>query len=167
MAEDFDIFPVMASLVLLLALGLQFVLLSASSPLTPSAVAARRPRLVTIPPLPDYPSILASPVFAPDRKPGEAELAQAGGGALSSYVALGSAAGGGADSGVVAGPGGRAKTIRVGDSLEGWLLESITRTRLIFVRDGVRHQLVVGAPAEVLMQAEKASPAASLGAVAQ
>jgi len=143
------------------------MLLSASSPLTPSVVAPRRPRLVVVPSLPDYPSILASPVFAPDRKPGAAELAEAGGGALSSYAALGTAAGGGAASGVVAGPGGRPKTIRVGDDLEGWRLESVSRTSLTFVRNGAHHQLVVGAPAEVVIQADKAQPAASPGPVAQ
>lgn len=156
-----------AALVLLLALGLQFAMLSASTPLAPSVVASRRPRLVTVPPLPDYPSTLASPVFAPDRRPGAAELAEAGGGALSGYAALGSAAGGGADSAVVAGPGGKARTIRVGDSVEGWRLESVTRTRLTFVRDGARHQLVVGAPAEVLIQPIKAPAAASPDAVIQ
>jgi hypothetical protein len=156
-----------AALVLLLALGLQFAMVTATTPLTSSAVASRRPRLVGVPPASDYPAILASPVFAPDRKPGSAELAAAGGGALAGYAALGAAAGGGAASGVVSGPGGQAKTIRVGDSLEGWRLVSVSRAVLTFEREGARHQLMVGAPAEVLAPLVNATPAAMPGATAQ
>lgn len=150
--------------ILLLALGLQFLSSAAQTPVRASGFAPRRPSADNIPPLPEFAAILRSPVFAPDRRPGAAELAAIGGGELSAYAALGSAAGGGAATGVISGPGGKARTVGLGDSVAGWKLVSIDRARLVFERDGARHSLAVGAPALVLLQAETGGSRAAAGA---
>ena len=112
-------------------------------------MAARRTRPVTVPLIPEYAAILASPIFAPDRRPGDATAATAAGGdTLAGYAALGAATGGAAASAVVSEPGGKVDTLRRGELLDGWRLIGLNKTRLSFQRNGVTRDLVVGAPAE-------------------
>jgi len=139
-------------------LGLQFLLPYSGPPSESDTLAVRRPRLATLLPLPEYPAILRSPVIAPDRRPGQAGLPSPGGGALEGWAALGAAAGGGAATGVVSGPGGAVKTLRQGETLEGWRLATVDRMKLTFERNGARHVLDIGAPAEVLARAAAAPP---------
>jgi len=133
--------------------GLQFLLPSSETPRRQDAPAQRRPRLVTVPPLPEYAAILANPVFAPDRRTGETGVSTPGAGALDAFAALGAATGGGAATAVVAGPGGVSHAMHRGDVLEGWRLVAIEREALVFQRGGERRTLAIGAPARTLSQA--------------
>jgi len=111
-----------------------------------SALAPRRPRPVLVPPVAEYPAILQSPIFSPDRKPGEDLGAAPGVNVLDSYAALGVATARGFASALVKGPGEAAKTLRLGDTLEGWRLIGLEKDKLTFTRGDARHVLTVGAP---------------------
>jgi len=147
--------PAVAAGALLLALGLQFILPASTSQPEASALAPRRAGPVAAPVIAQYASILERPVFAPDRRPGPAELPSVGAGPLGGYAALGVAIGRSVATAVVSGPGAAARTLRMGESVEGWRLVAIDRAKLTFERDGARQSLVVGAPPAVLSEAAK------------
>ena len=141
------------------ALGLQLVLPYRAP--TPDAVslAIRRVKPFVIPSLPEFPAILRAPIFAPDRHPGLADQGSiAAAGSLGTYAALGAASGHGVGAAVLSGPGGAVKTLRLGDEIEGWRLVAVNATKLTFERKGARHELVVGAAAEVVNQASEQAP---------
>jgi hypothetical protein len=139
---------VLACGVLALMLALQLVLpVGEAEPDTPG-LAARRARPVTIPTAPLWPDILATPVFTPDRKPAPGGSQLPGGGPLAAYAAVGAATGGARDTGVIAVPGGQVRTLARGEEVDGWRLVAISHTSLTFEKKGVRHTLVIGAPAE-------------------
>jgi hypothetical protein len=128
--------------------AVQLVLPAASPPPQIDFRAARRPRPVTIPPLPEYPAILRAPLFAPDRRPGDAAPSGAAGsgGSLDGYAVLGVVTGGGAADAVISGPGVTAQTVKRGEVVNGWRLAAVGATAAIFERGGVRRTLAVGAP---------------------
>jgi general secretion pathway protein N len=100
-----------------------------------------------VPPVPEYAAILASPIFAPDRRPGAPEGSSGNGaGSLSGYAAIGAVAGGGSATAVITVPGGGIKTLRRGEEVDGWRLVGVDRTQAYFEHNGVRHALVIGAP---------------------
>ena len=102
-----------------------------------------------IPPVPEYAAILASPIFAPDRNPASSgEASENGCGSLAGYAAIGTVAGRDVATAVITIPGGGIKTLSRGDEVEGWRLVGVDRTSAVFERNGVRHALIVGAPAE-------------------
>jgi hypothetical protein len=102
-----------------------------------------------VPPVQEYAAILASPIFAPDRRPGPSGPdAEGGGGSLGGYAALGAAVGREVASAVISSPGGGVKTVRRGEEVDGWNLVGVDRTHVYFERKGVRHALVIGAPPE-------------------
>jgi hypothetical protein len=144
-------------------IGAQIILPAAAPPPDAPGLAARRTRPVQIPLPKEYPAILASPIFAPDRRPGSAGgAADTGGGTLAGYAALGAVTGGSVAAGVVSAPGGGTKTLKRGDEVEGWRLIAVQRTRLVFERHGERHALEIGAPAEATVQkSAAAAPEAS------
>jgi general secretion pathway protein N len=133
-------------------LGLQLFLPAGGTPPDVSGLAARRGRPVTIPVPPEYAAILASPLFAPDRRPGPATFAAADGSApgaasLDGYAAVGAAVGRNLATAVISAPGGVVKTLRLGQSLDGWTLAAVDSRRVVFTRSGARVTLVVGEPA--------------------
>jgi hypothetical protein len=126
----------------------------------------RRGRPITLPAVPEYPAILASPLFAPDRRPGPslsaADAAEPGGGepgvaaSLNGYAAVGAAVGRKLATAVISTPGGGVKTLRVGERVDGWRLAAVDRGRAVFTRGAARATLVVGEPAAV--RTEMAAP---------
>jgi hypothetical protein len=137
-----------------LALMLAVQLIMPVSEAVPQTVglAARRTRPVTIPPAPLWTAILATPIFTPDRKPAPGGSRLPGGGPLAGYAALGAATGGARDSALISQPGALPRAIRLGEEVGGWRLVTVTRARLTFEKNGVRHDLVVGAPAEAAVE---------------
>jgi general secretion pathway protein N len=113
-----------------------------------------------VPPVPEYAAILATPIFAPDRRPGPAEGSgsDGAGGSLAGYAALGAAVGPTVASVVISAPGGAIKTLRRGDEIGGWRLVAVDKTRAVFEHNGARHTLVVGAPAEPSAPLSGAAP---------
>jgi len=133
-------------------LGVQLMLPPSAPPAEPPGLAARRQKPLMVPPVAEYAAILASPIFAPDRSPGASESGSASGGSgsLAGYAAIGAVAGRAVATALVTIPGGGIKSLRPGDEVEGWRLVAVERTRIWFERSGVRHALVVGAPAEAV-----------------
>jgi hypothetical protein len=130
-------------------LGVQLMLPAAAPPAEPPGLAPRRERPTVVPPVLEYAAVLASPIFAPDRRPGASTAgSERSGGSLAGYAALGGVAGRGVASAVVSAPGGAIKSLRAGEDIDGWRLVGVDRTRLYFTRNGVRRALVIGAPAE-------------------
>ena len=140
---------------------MQFLLPGGDAPLQPGGLAARRPRPVVIPPLPEYPAILRAPIFAPDRKPGPAAATGPAASSLGGYAVLGAVVGRSLASVVISGPGVAPKTLRRGDMLDGWRLVAVDTTKATFERSGLRHELIIGAPAEGVAGAEGAPAAAT------
>ncbi|HEV2365169.1 MAG TPA: hypothetical protein VGS12_13340 [Caulobacteraceae bacterium] len=136
-------------------MALQFLapdreILPVSKPVRPLRVS-----IVNAPSIPDYPAILRSPLFAPDRRGGEDEPGSLAGG-LDAWRVLGAATGHRLAMAVVQGPYGAPKSITPGQSLEGWRLAAILPGRLLFVKAGERRTLPIGQPAQA---AAKAAPA--------
>jgi hypothetical protein len=103
---------------------------------------------------------LSAPIFTPDRRPGVVEAGIAAAvNPLDGYAVLGVAVGGSAATALVSTPGGAPRTVRPGETLEGWRLVSVERSKVTFDRDGARHSLVVGAPAESVTRAASGAPA--------
>ncbi len=105
-----------------------------------------------LPPLSAFSAILDRPIFRPDRRP-EPEVVietpeQTTGGTLQDtpeFVIIGT----------VTGPGGGAATIRsrnetrrvyVGDTVEGWRIDTITGNGIEVSQDGDRFRLSIGEP---------------------
>ncbi len=132
---------------LLIILVIQFLLPEAQLLPEPSGLAPRRPHLVVAPPVPAYSAILRTPIFSPDRKPGEDEDASPGAGALDGYSALGVATGRGFATAVLKGPDGVVRNLRIGDTIQAWRLVGIAGDKLSFQRDTARHVMPVGAAA--------------------
>jgi len=129
------------------ALGLQLVLPYTEAPSGQGGLAPRRPRLVTVPPLPEYAAIQQAPLFAPDRHPGETSASGPGGGDLDGYAVLGVAVGRSGAAAVVAAPGAPVKSVKAGETIGGWRLVAVSRSQVTFEKNGSRRSLVVGAPA--------------------
>jgi hypothetical protein len=145
--------------VLLVVLGAQFMIPPPSPPGDLVTRSPRRPRPVVIPPFPDYPAILRAPIFASDRQPAAAASAAAASqGSLAAYAALGAAVGDGAATVVISGPNIPAKAIKRGDEVEGWRLVAVDHTGATFVRNGKRHTLIIGAPAEGVAPTQGTQP---------
>ena len=130
-------------------LGVQLMLPASAPPAEPPGLAPRRERPTVVPPVLEHAAILAAPIFTPDRRPGApGEGPARAGGSLAGYAALGGVTGRGVASAVVSVPGGAIKALHAGEEIDGWRLVGVDRTRLYFARNGVRHALVIGAPAE-------------------
>ena len=150
--------PIVCAGLLVVLLGVQLILPNGQPAAEVSILAPRRPHLIGIPPLPEYAAISQAPLFAPDRRPGEAP--GPGAGPLSAWSALGTATGGRVASAVMSGPGAVVKTVQRGEDVEGWRLVAVEKTRVVFERAGQKRELTVGAPAEALSD-PKAAPAAA------
>jgi general secretion pathway protein N len=101
------------------------------------------------PPVPEYAAILASPIFAPDRRPASAEGASTTAtGSLGAYAALGAVTSHAVAMAVIAVPGGGTKTLHRGEEIDGWRMIGVDSTQVFFERNGLRHTLVIGAPPE-------------------
>jgi hypothetical protein len=145
--EHPDYAPVFACGVLALALVAQVFLPHGQAVSDASPVLARRPRPVVAPVLPDYAAILQSPIFSPDRKPGEDQDAAPGSGPLNGFVVVGIATGRNFATAMVKGPDGSIRNLHNGDSIQDWRLVRIESAQLTFARDAARHVISVGAPA--------------------
>jgi hypothetical protein len=149
--------PVLACATLVALAMIQLALPLGSAPPEANGLAARRPRLVTIPPPTDGAPMLAAPVFAPDRRPALA-VAGGAGGSLDSYAVLGVAVGRNSASVVLSTPGDPAQTVlRPGESVKGWRLVAVSPAKVTFERNGVERSLTVGAPAATAASAEPES----------
>jgi hypothetical protein len=133
--------------VLVLTLGLQGVMGLGGEVAPVEGLAARRPHLIAAPVVPDFVAILRAPLFAPDRRPSDADAASAKtNGPLDKYAVLGVTVGGALSAALVSAPGAAPLTVKVGEVLEGWRLESVVRAKAVFEHNGVRQTLLVGAP---------------------
>ena len=132
----------MATVLLLVAAGLQLVLPPVSSlPEQPDRVP-RRMREPLPPAVPDYPEVLRNPIFAPDRK-ADASIEPAAGG-MGDYAVLGIAtAGAGNATALVRLPDGTIARIQPGADLGGWKLIQVDLNALTFQKNGERHILSI------------------------
>jgi hypothetical protein len=136
-----ELLPAIAALALFFIAGFQMTL-PASVALPDDVVLA--PRRVPEPSQPlaaSYASILARPVFAPDRAPVTVEAQPSGN--LSGFEVLGTAVAGNVSTALVRDTTGRILRIKPDEILQGWRLVSIDRMQLIFDRDGERRALSV------------------------
>jgi len=138
----------MASVVLLLAVGLQFALPSGAT--LPEVV--RRPAAAAAPAiepvraaLNTYNAIMAHPIFAPDRAPPPVEDDEAGN--LAGVEVLGTAIAGKVSAALIRDADGEFTRLKIGEDIDGWKLVSINPKELVFDRHGERKSLVVTATA--------------------
>lgn len=147
--------------VLVLIAAAQLVLPGAGALQDLGGLAPRRTKAVVVPPLPEYAAILNAPIFAPDRRPSDtagAGAASAGATSLAGYAALGVAAGSSVSSAVIMVPNEGPKTLRRGDTVNGWRLVGVSRDRAVLERNGARQALIVGAPARAAAEAPSVAP---------
>lgn len=132
----------MATALLLVAIGLQFVLPSETPLPAPSGLAPRRAAEPRLPVAENYPAVLANPIFAPDRKPDATIEPPAGG--MGDYAVLGIAtAGAGMATALVRQPDGTITRIAPGGDLNGWKLVHVELNALTFEKNGERHILAI------------------------
>lgn len=135
------------------ALGLQFLLpqnsgLVAGTARRPGAMVERSVALV-----PDYPAILARPLFTPVRALGGAEAGGAGA-QLSDFTVVGVAVDRRFAAAFVRSAGGEVRTLRPGDSLLGWKVVAVRPDAVVLEVEGRQRELPVAAqaPAQALAQ---------------
>ncbi|MEI9930348.1 MAG: hypothetical protein WDM89_07285 [Rhizomicrobium sp.] len=92
-----------------------------------------------------YNSIMAHPIFAPDRAPPPAEAEAAGN--LSGVEVLGTAIAGKSSAALVRDADGEFERLKVGGEVDGWKLVSISAAELTFDRNGERRSLEISATA--------------------
>jgi hypothetical protein len=131
----------MAAIVLLFAAGLQLSLPSAVELPQDTVRPPPPPPDIADPARPDYPAILARPVFAPDRAPVREEMASSGN--LTGFEVLGVAIAGSVGDALVRDPMGKISRIKTGAILQGWKLVSIEPRQLTFDRNGERRSLAI------------------------
>ena len=132
----------MATLLLLVAAGLQVVLPSVSSLPEQSELAPRRAPEPLPPAAPLYPEVLSNPMFAPDRKADASIEPPAGG--MGDYAVLGIAtAGTGMATALVRSPDGSVLRLQPGGELDGWKLVQVQLNSLTFEKNGERHTLTI------------------------
>jgi hypothetical protein len=137
---------------LVLALAAQLLIPETQRLTEASPLAQRRPRPIVAPAIAPYPDILQTPIFSPDRKPGEEEGAVPGAGALDGFVAVGVATGHNFAMALLKGPDGAIRTMHLGDSVQDWRLVGIESSKLTFERDTAHHVIPVRAPAAAANQ---------------
>jgi hypothetical protein len=130
-----------ATIVLLVAAGLQIAMPSTASLPEDTPLAPRRAIEPPQPAAREYPAILMRTVFAPDRAPTILQAQAAGN--LSGFEVMGTAIAGTVSTALVRDATGRVIRIKPQETLQDWRLVSIDRTQLVFDRDGERRTLVV------------------------
>ncbi|MEI9932270.1 MAG: hypothetical protein WDM89_17430 [Rhizomicrobium sp.] len=137
----------MASIVLLLAVGLQLALpSSASLPAVTRQAPAATPAVEPVrAALNAYNAIMAHPIFAPDRAPPAAEADDTGN--LSGVEVLGTAIAGKVSAALVRDADGEFSRLKIGEDLDGWKLVSIEPKELVFDRNGERRSVQISATA--------------------
>ena len=136
-----ELVPGMAAIILLLAAGLQLSLPSAVELPQDTVRPPPPPAPIADPARPDFPAILARPVFAPDRAPVREEMASSGN--LTGFEVLGVAIAGSVGDALVRDPMGKISRIKTGAILQGWKLVSIEPRQLTFDRNGERRSLAI------------------------
>ena len=132
----------MAAIALALTAGLQMAMPSSLDLPVAARRAAHPPAEAEPAPPQVFASIMAHPIFAPDRSPPPAEAE--GSGNLSGVQAVGTAiAGKSAAAALVRDSGGAMSRIKIGDVIQGWKLVSIEERQLVFDRNGERRSLSV------------------------
>lgn len=145
----------MATAVLTAAAGLQLVLPSSTVLPPPSELAPRHPREPQASPVPEYPAILNTPIFAPDRKPDESAVPVAGG--MNGFEVLGIATAGDAATAVVREPTGMVQRLKPGEQVQGWVLVSVELHQLTFERNKERRVLMLTKTPPPLLPAKPAA----------
>lgn len=137
-----ELLPAAAAVVLLIAAGVQFALPSeVELPAVPRVHAAQAQEAAAVTPL-LYRTVMAHPIFAPDRTPPPAEVEASG--SLNGVEVLGTAiAGSKAAAALLREADGTFTRVRVGEEIEGWKLVSISKEALVFDRNGERRSLSV------------------------
>ena len=143
-----DPLPLAIGALLVLTLVVQ---LARPSP-TPAARAAppayQPSALSAGPATPDYPQILARPLFTPARGlSGGAGADQSASTALSDYVLVGVASVGGRGVAILRGPAGETVSLHAGQALLGWQLAAIGRDGVVLQQGDVRRKVAVSSPA--------------------
>jgi len=133
--------PAAAAAALLSALVFQLTFPAISSLPPKSDLAARRVREPMVAVAMEYPAILKSPIFAPDRAPDPREIAIAGG--MAGYAVLGTAVAGDTATAIVRTPSGTVERVRPGEDLDGWKLISVTQRELTLERNNEHRILTV------------------------
>ena len=90
-------------------------------------------------------SLMARPIFAPDRAPVLLQAQMAG--SLSGFEVIGTAVAGPISAALVRDATGRILRVKPDALLQGWRVVSIDRTQMILDRDGERRSLTVTAAA--------------------
>lgn len=138
-----ELLPALATVLLLIAAGLQIAMPSQVALPEDSPLAPRRAAEPAAPSARNYPAVLARPIFAPDRAPVLLQAQTAG--TLNGYEVLGTAVAGNVSAALVRDATGRVFRVKPDAILQGWRVVSIDRVQLVFDRDGERRSLPVRA----------------------
>jgi hypothetical protein len=126
---------------LLAGAALQIALPSSTKLPDDTDLAPRRVHQSPEPLVEDYPAVLGSPIFAPDRKADATAVPVSGG--MTGFMALGVAIAGDTSTALVRGPGGMVQRLKPGDFINGYKLIDVQLNQLTFERSHERHMLTI------------------------
>lgn len=133
--------PAAASVALVVLLGVHLSLPHGHVLPQTGMLAPRQLPQVAVQPVPQYQALFAHPLFAPDRRGGAQESAQAGG---ADHQLIGIASRRGLRLALVRTPQGEALTLRTGARMANWRVTDIGRDRIVLDRSGERKVLTLG-----------------------
>jgi hypothetical protein len=136
-----ELLPAIATVVLLMAAGVQAAAPSSAALPEDTVLAPRRAPEPAEPAARNYATVLARPIFAPDRAPVLLQAQTAG--SLNGYEVVGTAVAGPISAALVRDATGRILRVKPDAVLQGWRVVSIDRTQMILDRDGERRSLNV------------------------
>jgi hypothetical protein len=134
-----ELLPALVCAVLALSAVLQLAMPPHTALSSGSLLAPRKAPPVRKIVAPNYPDILAAPLFAPDRQPSDGSDAAAFSGGMS---VLGVVVGRGFASAIISGPNGIAR-VRPGGRIGAWTVVAISPARVVIDRLGERRALAV------------------------
>jgi hypothetical protein len=140
-----ELIPAVVTVALLMLVGVQMAIPSTVDLPQEAVVTPQRSVAALEPTGHEYPTVLAKPIFAPDRAPVILQAQTAG--TLAGFEVLGTAIAGSVSAALVRDATGRIIRVKPDAILQGWRLVSIDRAQLIFDRDGERRSLAVTAAA--------------------
>lgn len=120
----------------------------ASVPVASPPYANWRPPVTRVAaPIPDYPQILAKPLFSPARGASRAGAGQSAATSLGDYTLAGVASIGGRGLAIFHGPGNETASLHPGEALLGWRLASVNGAGVVLRQGDAQRTVAVGSSA--------------------
>ena len=146
--DEIDPLPLSIGALLVLTLVVQIARPTPTPAARDAGPAPRFGLMATPAATPDYPQILARPLFNPARGvAGAAAAGEAASTSLSDYTLVGVVSIGGRGEAILRGPAGEVVNLHAGEALLGWRIAAIGQGGVVLQQGDVRRTVTVSSPA--------------------